>query len=196
MLGVAKKIQITKENTTIIDGDGKSADIQARVKQIRAQIEESTSDYDKEKLQERLAKLAGGVAVIKVGAATELEMKEKKARVEDAARHPCRRRRRHRPRRRCRAGARPRRGQGAQGRQPRSGRRYRHRASRHGRAARQIVANAGEEPSVILNKVIEGKGNFGYNAARGEFGDMVEFGILDPTKVTRSALQNAASVAD
>jgi chaperonin GroEL len=196
VLGVAKKIQVTKENTTIIDGDGKSADIQARVKQIRVQIEESTSDYDKEKLQERVAKLAGGVAVIKVGAATELEMKEKKARVEDAL---------HATRAAVEEGIVP--GGGValvralgavkslkgDNHDQDVGIAIARRAMEE--PLRQIVSNAGEEPSVILNKVIEGKGNFGYNAAKGEFGDMVEFGILDPTKVTRSALQNAASVA-
>jgi chaperonin GroEL len=195
-LGTAKKIQVTKENTTIIDGSGKSADIQARVKQIRAQIEESSSDYDKEKLQERVAKLAGGVAVIKVGAATEIEMKEKKARVEDAL---------HATRAAVEEGIVP--GGGValvralaavkaikgDNHDQDAGIAIARRAMEE--PLRQIVANAGEEPSVILNKVIEGKGNFGYNAATGEFGDMVEFGILDPTKVTRSALQNAASVA-
>ena len=196
VLGSAKKIQITKENTTVIDGDGKSADIQARVKQIRVQMEESTSDYDKEKLQERVAKLAGGVAVIKVGAATEIEMKEKKARVEDAL---------HATRAAVEEGVVPGGGvalvralqalkslKGDNADQD-VGISIARRAMEE--PLRQIVANAGDEPSVILNKVVEGKGNFGYNAANGTFGDMVEFGILDPTKVTRSALQNAASVA-
>jgi chaperonin GroEL len=195
-LGSAKKIQVTKDNTTIIDGAGKSADIQARVKQLRVQIEETTSDYDKEKLQERVAKLAGGVAVIKVGAATEIEMKEKKARVEDAL---------HATRAAVEEGIVPGGGvalvralqalkdlKGANHDQD-VGINIARRAMEE--PLRQIVANAGEEPSVILNKVIEGKGNFGYNAATGEFGDMVEFGILDPTKVTRTALQNAASIA-
>ncbi len=195
-LGSAKKIQVTKDNTTIIDGAGKSADIQARVKQLRTQMEETTSDYDKEKLQERVAKLAGGVAVIKVGAATEIEMKEKKARVEDAL---------HATRAAVEEGIVPGGGvalvralgavkglKGANHDQD-VGITIARRAMEE--PLRQIVANAGEEPSVILNKVIEGKGNFGYNAATGEFGDMVEFGILDPTKVTRTALQNAASVA-
>ena len=196
VLGSAKKIQVTKENTTIIDGAGKSGDIQARVKQIRVQMEETTSDYDKEKLQERVAKLAGGVAVIKVGAATELEMKEKKARVEDAL---------HATRAAVEEGIVP--GGGValvralqavknvkgDNHDQDVGVNIARRAMEE--PLRQIVANAGEEPSVILNKVVEGKGNFGYNAANGEFGDMVEFGILDPTKVTRSALQNAASVA-
>jgi chaperonin GroEL len=195
-LGSAKKIQVTKDNTTIIDGAGKSSDIQARVKQLRAQMEDTTSDYDKEKLQERVAKLAGGVAVIKVGAATEIEMKEKKARVEDAL---------HATRAAVEEGIVPGGGvalvralqaikdlKGANHDQD-VGINIARRAMEE--PLRQIVANAGEEPSVILNKVIEGKGNFGYNAGNGEFGDMVEFGILDPTKVTRTALQNAASVA-
>jgi chaperonin GroEL len=195
-LGSAKKIQVTKDNTTIIDGAGKSSDIQARVKQLRVQMEETTSDYDKEKLQERVAKLAGGVAVIKVGAATEIEMKEKKARVEDAL---------HATRAAVEEGIVPGGGvalvralqaikdlKGANHDQD-VGINIARRAMEE--PLRQIVANAGEEPSVILNKVIEGKGNFGYNAGNGEFGDMVEFGILDPTKVTRTALQNAASVA-
>ncbi|MDX9740922.1 MAG: chaperonin GroEL [Gammaproteobacteria bacterium] len=196
VLGSAKKVQITKENTTLIDGDGKSEDIQARVKQIRAQMEESTSDYDKEKLQERVAKLAGGVAVIKVGAATEIEMKEKKARVEDAL---------HATRAAVEEGIVPGGGvalvraldgiKGLKGDNADQdvGISIARRAMEE--PLRQIVANAGEEPSVILNKVVEGKGNYGYNAANDTFGDMVEFGILDPTKVTRTALQNAASVA-
>jgi chaperonin GroEL len=196
VLGSAKKVQITKENTTIIDGAGKSESIQARVKQIRVQIEESTSDYDKEKLQERVAKLAGGVAVIKVGAATEIEMKEKKARVEDAL---------HATRAAVEEGIVPGGGvalvralqaikdlKGDNADQD-VGISIARRAMEE--PLRQIVANAGEEPSVVLNKVVEGKGNFGYNAANDTFGDMVEFGILDPTKVTRTALQNAASVA-
>ncbi|RMG29083.1 MAG: chaperonin GroEL [Gammaproteobacteria bacterium] len=195
-LGQAKKVQISKENTTIIDGAGKKEDIEARVKQIRAQIEEATSDYDREKLQERVAKLAGGVAVIKVGAATEVEMKEKKARVEDAL---------HATRAAVEEGIVPGGGVAL----------LRARAALEGlkganhdqdvginiakrameEPLRQIVSNAGEEASVILAKVEEGSGNFGYNAATGEYGDMVEMGILDPTKVTRTALQNAASVA-
>ena len=195
-LGSAKKIQITKDNTTIIDGAGKAADIEARVKQIRAQIEETTSDYDREKLQERVAKLAGGVAVIKVGAATEIEMKEKKARVEDAL---------HATRAAVEEGVVP--GGGValiralqavkslkgDNHDQDVGINIARRAMEE--PLRQIVSNAGEEPSVILNKVADAKGAFGYNAATGEYGDMVEFGILDPTKVTRSALQNAASVA-
>jgi len=195
-LGSAKKIQVTKENTTIIDGAGKKADIEARVKQIRAQIEETTSDYDREKLQERVAKLAGGVAVIKVGAATEVEMKEKKARVEDAL---------HATRAAVEEGVVPGGGvaliralgavKGLKGdnHDQDVGIAIARRAMEE--PLRQIVANAGEEPSVIVNKVKEGKGAFGYNAANGEFGDMIAMGILDPTKVTRTALQNAASVA-
>ena len=195
-LGTARKIQVTKEETTIIDGAGSEADIKARCEQIRQQMEDTTSDYDKEKLQERLAKLAGGVAVIKVGAATEVEMKEKKARVEDAL---------HATRAAVEEGVVPGGGvalvRALQALNELKG-------SNHdqdvgidiGRRAmeeplRQIVANAGDEPSVVLNKVADGSGNFGYNAATGEYGDMVEMGILDPTKVTRTALQNAASVA-
>jgi chaperonin GroEL len=195
-LGKAKKVQVTKENTTIIDGAGKKADIEGRVKQIRKQIEESTSDYDKEKLQERVAKLAGGVAVIKVGAATEVEMKEKKARVEDAL---------HSTRAAVEEGVVP--GGGVallrvrkavdrvkgKNDDQKVGIAILRRALEE--PLRQIVANCGEEPSVILQKVSEGEANFGYNAATGEFGDMIKMGILDPTKVTRSALQNAASVA-
>jgi chaperonin GroEL len=195
-LGNAKRISITKENTTVIDGAGQSADIQARVNQIRAQIEEASSDYDKEKLQERVAKLAGGVAVIKVGAATEMEMKEKKARVEDAL---------HATRAAVEEGVVP--GGGvalvralqaikdikAENHDQDVGVNIARRAMEE--PLRQIVANAGGEPSVILNKVAEGDGNFGFNASTDEFGDMVAMGILDPTKVTRTALQNAASVA-
>jgi chaperonin GroEL len=195
-LGRAKKVVITKENTTIVDGAGNRADIEARVKQIRMQMEEATSDYDKEKLQERIAKLAGGVALIKVGAATEVEMKEKKARVEDAL---------HATRAAVEEGVVPGGGvalvralnaikdlRGANDEQN-AGIRIAMRAMEE--PLRQIVTNAGAEPSVIVNKVKEGQGNFGYNAATNEFGDMMEMGILDPTKVTRTALQNAASVA-
>jgi chaperonin GroEL len=195
-LGGAKRIQITKENTTIIDGEGKTKDIEGRVTQIRQQVEDSTSDYDTEKLQERVAKLAGGVAVIKVGAATEIEMKEKKARVEDAL---------HSTRAAVEEGVVPGGGvallrtlkavskvEGANHDQQ-IGIDILKRAIEE--PLRQIVTNAGEEASVILNDVAKGKGNYGYNAANGEFGDMIEMGILDPTKVTRSALQNAASVA-
>lgn len=195
-LGSAKKIIVTKENTTIIDGAGQQRDIEDRIKQIRAQIEESTSDYDREKLQERLAKLAGGVAVIKVGAATEVEMKEKKARVEDAL---------HATRAAVEEGVVPGGGvalvralkaiKGLKGlnTDQNMGINIARRAMEE--PLRQIVANAGGEPSVILNKVMEGDGNFGYNAATEEFGDMIQMGILDPTKVTRTALQNAASIA-
>jgi chaperonin GroEL len=195
-LGEAKRIQVTKENTTIIDGAGKKDEIEGRVKQIRAQIEEATSDYDKEKMQERVAKLAGGVAVIKVGAATEFEMKEKKARVEDAL---------HATRAaveegvvagggvalvRCLPGIEKL--SGANGDQD-VGIKIVRRALEE--PLRQIVANAGEDGSVVVNKVKEGKGAYGYNAATGEYGDMLAMGILDPTKVTRTALQNAASIA-
>ncbi len=195
-LGQAKKVTVTKEETTIIDGAGVDADIKARVEQIRAQIEEATSDYDKEKLQERVAKLAGGVAVIKVGAATEVEMKEKKARVEDAL---------HATRAAVEEGVVP--GGGValiraldkaksvtgDNHDQDVGVSIACRAMEE--PLRQIVANAAGEPSVVLNAVAEGEGNYGYNAATGEYGDMVEMGILDPTKVTRTALQNAASVA-
>nr|AEZ35981.1 GroEL [Acinetobacter baumannii]AEZ35992.1 GroEL [Acinetobacter baumannii] len=195
-LGRAKKIQVSKENTTIIDGAGESAGIEARIKQIKAQIEETSSDYDREKLQERVAKLAGGVAVIKVGAATEVEMKEKKARVEDAL---------HATRAAVEEGIVP--GGGValiRAKAAIAGIKGVNEDQNHGiqialRAMeaplREIVTNAGDEPSVILNRVVEGSGAFGYNAANGEFGDMIEFGILDPTKVTRTALQNAASIA-
>ena len=195
-LGRAKKVQVTKENTTIIDGAGNTADIEGRIKQIKAQIEETSSDYDREKLQERVAKLAGGVAVIKVGAATEVEMKEKKARVEDAL---------HATRAAVEEGVVP--GGGVALIRALSvikGLKGANEDQNHGieiamRAMeaplREIVANAGEEPSVVLNKVKEGQGNYGYNAATGEYVDMVDAGILDPTKVTRTALQNAASIA-
>ncbi|GAB3380926.1 chaperonin GroEL [Lysobacter fragariae] len=195
-LGRAKKIQVSKENTTIIDGAGEHTGIEARIKQIKAQIEETSSDYDREKLQERVAKLAGGVAVIKVGAATEVEMKEKKARVEDAL---------HATRAAVEEGIVP--GGGValiRAKAAITGLKGINEDQNHGIAIalrameaplREIVTNAGEEPSVILNKVIEGKGAFGYNAATGEYVDMLEAGILDPTKVTRTALQNAASIA-
>jgi chaperonin GroEL len=195
-LGRAKKVQVSKENCTIIDGAGESKAIQARIKQIKAQIEETSSDYDREKLQERVAKLAGGVAVIKVGAATEVEMKEKKARVEDAL---------HATRAAVEEGVVP--GGGvALIRSLDAIKKLKgdNEDQNHGiliakRAMesplREIVANAGEEPSVVLNKVAAGKGNYGYDAQTGEYGDMIEFGILDPTKVTRTALQNAASIA-
>jgi len=195
-LGRAKKIEIEKENTTLIDGAGEKKAIEARVKNIRVQIEEATSDYDKEKLQERVAKLAGGVALVKVGAATELEMKEKKARVEDAL---------HATRAAVEEGIvagggvaliRARLAVGklkGDNHDQDCGIKIVLRALEE--PLRQIVANAGDEPSVVLNKVVEGKGNFGYNASTGEYGDLVEMGVLDPTKVARCALQNAASVA-
>ncbi len=195
-LGEAKKILVEKENTTIIDGAGKSTDIKGRVESIRQQIEEATSDYDKEKLQERVAKLSGGVALIKVGAATEIEMKEKKARVEDAL---------HATRAAVEEGVVPGGGvalirvqkaleklEGANEDQT-VGIAILKRAIEE--PLRQIVENAGEDAAVILNQVKAGKGSYGYNAATSEFGDMLEEGILDPTKVTRLALQNAASVA-
>ncbi len=195
-LGQAKKIQVTKENTTLIDGAGKKADIEGRVKQIRAQLEEATSDYDKEKLQERIAKLAGGVAVVKVGATTEVEMKEKKARVEDAL---------HATRAAVEEGVVPGGGvalvrtlqaiKNLKGDNPDQdmGISIARRALEE--PLRQIVANAGDEPSVVLERIVSNKGNYGYNAQTGEYGDMIEMGILDPTKVTRTALQNATSVA-
>ncbi|MEO6104311.1 MAG: chaperonin GroEL [Pseudoxanthomonas sp.] len=195
-LGRAKKIQVTKENTTIIDGAGESTNIEARIKQIKAQIEDTSSDYDREKLQERVAKLAGGVAVIKVGASTEIEMKEKKARVEDAL---------HATRAAVEEGVVP--GGGValiRALQAIGDLKGINEDQNHGiniakRAMeaplREIVTNCGEEPSVVLNNVVAGTGNYGYNAATGEYGDMIAFGILDPTKVTRSALQNAASIA-
>ena len=194
-LGRAKRVEIGKENTTIIDGAGETAAIEARVKAIRAQIEEATSDYDREKLQERVAKLAGGVAVIRVGAATEVEMKEKKARVEDAL---------HATRAAVEEGIVP--GGGVallraraaakvKGDNPdqEAGIKIVLRAIEE--PLRAIVSNAGDEPSVVVAKVLEGKGNFGYNAADATYGDLVDMGVVDPTKVTRTALQNASSVA-
>ena len=195
-LGEAKKILITKENSTIIDGAGKATDIQGRVEQINREIEDSSSDYDREKLQERVAKLSGGVAVIKVGAATEVEMKEKKARVEDAL---------HATRAAVEEGVVP--GGGValirtldaikdlkgDNDDQNVGINILRKAIEE--PLRQIVQNAGGDASVVLNAVVEGKGNFGYDAATGEYGDMIERGILDPTKVTRYALQNAASVS-
>jgi len=195
-LGRAKRVEIAKENTTIIDGAGKEENIKARVESIRKQVEEATSDYDKEKLQERVAKLAGGVAVIKVGAATEVEMKEKKARVEDAL---------HATRAAVEEGIVP--GGGVALLRARDAV-SKIKTDNEDQAAgvkivvraleqpmREIARNAGDEPSVVINKVLEGKGNFGYNAQTGEYGDMVAMGVLDPTKVTRYALQNAASVS-
>jgi len=195
-LGSAKKVVVTKEETTLIDGSGQHKDIEDRVAQIRAQMEETSSDYDKEKLQERVAKLAGGVAVIKVGAATEVEMKEKKARVEDAL---------HATRAAVEEGVVP---GGGVALIRAAGTLAKLKGDNHDQdiginiarrameePMRQIVINAGDEASVVVNKVAEGKGNFGYNASNAEYGDMIEMGILDPTKVTRSALQNAGSVA-
>jgi chaperonin GroEL len=196
-LGSAKKVQISKEETTIIDGAGQDEEIKGRCEQIRAQIEDTTSDYDREKLQERLAKLAGGVAVIKVGAATEVEMKEKKARVEDAL---------HATRAAVEEGIVP--GGGVALVRALTKIRGTITGANHDQDVgvgialrameeplRQIVTNAGAEASVVLHHVADGEGNYGYNAANGEYGDMVEMGILDPTKVTRTALQNACSVA-
>jgi len=196
-LGRAKKVESAKENTTIIDGAGDKKQIEARVKQIRVQIDEATSDYDKEKLQERVAKLAGGVAVIKVGAATEVEMKEKKARVEDAL---------HATRAAVEEGIVP--GGGVAFIRVKQALEGKIKADNHDQEAgvkivmraleeplRIIVDNAGAEPSVVLNKVLENKGNHGFNAQTEEFGDLVQQGVIDPTKVTRTALQNASSVA-
>ncbi len=195
-LGSAKRVEVSKETTTIIDGAGVAADIEARVKQVRVQIEEATSDYDKEKLQERVAKLAGGVALIKVGAATEVEMKEKKARVEDAL---------HATRAAVEEGIVA--GGGVaylRARQAVGKIKGDNADQDHGIALvlkavesplREIVYNAGGEASVVVAAVLAGKGNFGFNAANDTYGDMIEMGILDPTKVTRIALQNAASVA-
>ncbi|SUX55764.1 chaperonin GroEL [Chromobacterium vaccinii] len=195
-LGSAKRVEIGKENTTVIDGAGDKAKIDARVQAIRAQIDAATSDYDREKLQERVAKLSGGVAVIRIGAATEVEMKEKKDRVDDAL---------HATRAAVEEGIVA--GGGVALLRARS-----HLGELKGDNAdqdagiqivlraleaplRAIAANAGDEPSVIVNKVLEGKGSHGYNAASGQFGDLVEMGVIDPTKVTRTALQNAASIA-
>ena len=195
-LGSAKRVVVSKENTIIIDGAGKKKDIEARVKQVRAQIEDTTSDYDREKLQERVAKLAGGVAIIKVGAATETEMKEKKARVEDAL---------HATRAAVEEGVVP--GGGValvraldqvknlegDNEDQNHGITIARRAMEE--PLRQIVINSGGEASVVLNRVRQGTGNFGFNAQTEEFGDMIKMGILDPTKVVRSALQNASSIA-
>ena len=195
-LGTAKRVQVTKDETTIIDGAGDNKGIEARVAEIRRHIEESSSDYDKEKLQERLAKLAGGVAVIKIGAATEAEMKEKKARVDDAL---------HATRAAVEEGVVP----GGGVALLRAGvvldtLKGANEDQNHGIALirraieaplRKIVKNAGGEAPVVVEKVLDGKANFGFNAATGEYGDMLEMGILDPTKVTRSAIQNAASIA-
>jgi chaperonin GroEL len=195
-LGTAKRVVVTKENTTIIDGGGKSTDIEARIKQLRQQVEETTSDYDREKLQERIAKLSGGVAVIKVGAGSEVAMKEKKARVEDAL---------HATRAAVEEGIVPGGGVALVRTIPVLKKLTGDNEDQnHGIAIilraleaplRQIVSNAGEEPAVVLDRVKTESGNFGYNAATGEYGDMVKLGILDPTKVTRTALQQAASIA-
>jgi chaperonin GroEL len=195
-LGRAKRIEVGKEETTIIDGAGEAKNIEGRVKNIRKQIDEATSDYDKEKLQERVAKLAGGVALIKVGAATEVEMKERKARVEDAL---------HATRAAVEEGIVP--GGGVVFIRARKAL-EKLKGDNHDQDAgikivaraleeplRQIVANAGAEQSVVLNKVAEGKGNYGFNAQTDEYGDMMEMGVIDPTKVSRTALQNAASIA-
>ncbi|HKA42420.1 MAG TPA: chaperonin GroEL, partial [Burkholderiales bacterium] len=196
-LGQAKRIEIGKENTTIIDGAGENKSIEGRVKNIRTQIDEATSDYDREKLQERVAKLAGGVAVVKVGAATEMEMKERKARVEDAL---------HATRAAVEEGIVA--GGGVAYLRARSALKDKLKGENHDQDAgikivmraleepmRWIATNAGDEPSVVVNKVVEGKGNYGYNAQSGQYGDLVDMGVLDPAKVARSALQNAASVA-
>ena len=196
MLGQAKRVEIAKETTTVIDGAGKEEAIKGRITQINKQAEESTSDYDKEKLQERKAKLAGGVAVIKVGAATEVEMKEKKARVEDAL---------HATRAAVEEGIVP--GGGVALLRAKAAV-AKIKGDNHDQDAgitivlrameapmRAIATNAGDEPSVIVNKVLEGKGSYGFNAASGEYGDMLEMGVVDPTKVTRTALQNASSIA-
>jgi len=196
-LGRAKKVEAGKENTIIIDGAGDKKQIEARVKQIRVQIEEATSDYDKEKLQERVAKLAGGVAVIKVGAATEVEMKEKKARVEDAL---------HATRAAVEEGVVP--GGGVAYIRAKQALDGKLKGENHDQEAgikivmraleeplRIIVDNAGDEPSVVLNKILENKGNYGFNAQTEEYGDLVQMGVIDPTKVSRTALQNASSVA-
>jgi chaperonin GroEL len=195
-LGSAKKVSLNKDNTTIVDGAGDQKNIQGRVKQIRAQIEDTSSDYDREKLQERVAKLAGGVAVIKVGAGSEVEMKEKKARVEDAL---------HSTRAAVEEGVVA--GGGValvralasldklEGDNDDQNVGINIARKAFQAPLRQIVTNAGEEASVIISKVMEGKGAFGFNAANGEYGDMIEMGILDPAKVTRTALQAAGSVA-
>ena len=195
-LGQAKRVEVGKENTIIIDGAGAAADIEARVKQVRVMIEEATSDYDREKMQERVAKLAGGVAVIKVGAATEVEMKEKKARVEDAL---------HATRAAVEEGVVP--GGGVallrakqaagviKGDNPDQDAGIKLVLKAIEAPLREIVANAGGEPSVVVNAILNGSGNYGFNAANDTYGDMIEMGILDPTKVTRTALQNAASVS-
>ena len=195
-MGRAKRVEMDKDDTTVIGGAGDPAKIAARVADLRAQIKDTTSDYDKEKLQERVGKLAGGVAVVKVGAATEMEMKEKKARVEDAL---------HATHAAVEEGVLP--GGGVallrirallgelRGENPDQDAGIKIVLRALEEPLRQIAANAGEEPSVVVNKVQEGQGNFGFNALTGEYGDMVSMGVLDPCKVTRTALQNAASIA-
>jgi chaperonin GroEL len=195
-LGRVKRVRIDRDATTLVEGGGKSSEIQGRVRQLRHQIDETTSDYDREKLQERLAKLAGGVAVVKVGAATETEMKEKKARVEDAL---------HATHAAVEEGILPGGGVALLRARARLGALHGDNADQDAgikivlRAVeeplRQIVSNAGADPSVVLNRVAEGNGNFGFNALTNQYGDMVEMGVLDPCKVTRTALQNAASIA-
>jgi chaperonin GroEL len=195
-LGRAKRIKVDRDTTTLVEGGGKASEIQGRVRQLRHQIEETTSDYDREKLQERLAKLAGGVAVVKVGAATELEMKEKKARVEDAM---------HATRAAVDEGVLPgggvalvrARGQlaGLKGENPDQDAGIKIVLRALEEPLRQIAANAGADPSVVLNRVVEGAGNFGFNALTNQYGDLVQMGVLDPCKVTRIALQNASSIA-
>jgi chaperonin GroEL len=195
-LGRAKRIKIDRETTTLVEGGGKTSEIQGRVRQLRHQIEETTSDYDREKLQERLAKLAGGVAVVKVGAATEMEMKEKKARVEDAM---------HATRAAVDEGVLPGGGvalirarsqlAGLKGENPDQDAGIKIVLRALEEPLRQIAANAGADPSVVLNRVAEGQGNYGFNALTNQYGDMVQMGVLDPCKVTRTALQNASSIA-
>ena len=195
-LGRVKRVRIDRDTTTLVEGGGKTSEIQGRVRQLRHQIDETTSDYDREKLQERLAKLAGGVAVVKVGAATEMEMKEKKARVEDAL---------HATHAAVEEGILPGGGVALLRARAMLGELHGDNADQDAgikivlRAVeeplRQIVANAGADPSVVLNRVAEGNGNFGFNALTNKYGDMVEMGVLDPCKVTRTALQNAASIA-
>jgi chaperonin GroEL len=196
-LGRAKRVEAEKENTTIIDGAGEKKQIEGRIKSIRQQIEDTTSDYDREKLQERVAKLAGGVALVKVGAATEVEMKEKKARVEDAL---------HATRAAVEEGIVP--GGGVAYLRARAALKEKVKTDNDDQDAgvkivmraieaplRWIASNGGVEASVVINKVVEGKGNFGYNAQSDEYGDLVDMGVIDPTKVARTALQNGASVA-
>jgi chaperonin GroEL len=196
VLGRARRVVIDKDDTTIIGGAGDPKAIDARVAQIKQQVEEATSDYDKEKLQERAAKLSGGVALIRVGAATETEMKERKSRTEDAL---------HATRAAVEEGVLPGGGVALLRTRARVGKLHGANADQDAgirivlraleEPLRQIVSNAGAEPPVVLQRVVEGAGNFGYNAATGEYGDLVKMGVLDPCKVTRTALQNAASIA-